>query len=151
MVSNWDNWLAVANMDINTTLVNGNPTLLSYGPSTTTGTSTVGVNMTIGAGSTGVGAEFGAQWSYTVPDVTVDDRSNFAIKKLDIRHNIDEFKLKQNTIIVKPGKISSTSDVGNGIVYDEIDHYSINFYKDRTFISDQYKTFYADRPVIIHG
>ncbi|MDR3283318.1 MAG: hypothetical protein LBS92_06935 [Candidatus Methanoplasma sp.] len=140
--SSWDNWIAVADMYTDTTLSYGSPTLLTYAPLSTGGSSTVGINLSISAGTTGINGTVGASWSYTIPDVVIHNQSNYSQKKFDIWHDFNENGVnKTDTHEVRPGKISKSAEVSTGsIMYNEIDHYAVQFYKDRTLLADQFET-----------
>ncbi|MDR3283221.1 MAG: hypothetical protein LBS92_06430 [Candidatus Methanoplasma sp.] len=150
--SGWDNWIAVADTYNATTLNYGSPTLLTYGPLSTGGNTTVGINLSITGGTSGIDGTVGGSWSYTVPDVVIHNQSNYSQKKFDIWHDFNEMGVsKLDTQEVRPGKISKTAEVSSGsIMYNEVDHYGVRFYKDRTVLPDQLQTCDIDLTVIIY-
>lgn len=104
--------------------------ILDYGPTTTTGSTTVGVSL--GVNSEGV-VSAGVSWSYTVSDVIVRDSTNYGTNEFCIRHDLNKDSMvSSNTYTVKPGKVVQVSCNGSNKTgdYDAIDCYEVVFGKD---------------------
>lgn len=129
----WDNWISIADLSI--TCDHQNSTLVSYGPLTTSNsTSTYSVNLNIQTNS-GI---LNKNWDYNVPEssLTIDCSNN----SFHISHDVDEKgsdKLSAKTM--KPGTVSQTSIDGK-VIYKEVEIYSVNYYKDRVLLSDEYSS-----------
>lgn len=104
-------------------------TLLDYGPTTSSGTTTVGFSAGIGAGyePLTVTAGFQASWSYALDDVFSIDRSDFEGNYFNVDYDINECTpAGYNTLLVQPGLVASASESGDGN-YHVVDHYRAQF------------------------
>jgi len=118
-------------LDVSSTISSG--TLLRYGPHTTQGTTTAGVNVGLTAGTDGVSYTVGPSWTYSIPDVVISDYTAMALNKLDIRHNVDETKLIGHTTFDgEPGKVvkllSDTRYSGTDTYKSQFCHYVLGHY-----------------------
>ena len=103
--------------------------ILDYAPTTSSGTSTAGVNL--GVSSDGV-ISANISWSYSVSDVEVIDRSNFGTNEFRINHDLNEdSNVGSNTFMAEPGKIVRIDCSAGNLSgsYIGTDHYEINFCK----------------------
>ena len=66
--------------------------LSEYAPTTTSGTSTVGVSVGVSAGENGTTVSASLSWSYSVPDVFVHDKSDYSLELAKWRHDVAEDK-----------------------------------------------------------
>lgn len=83
--------------------------ILDYAPTTSSGTSTAGVDL--GVSSDGV-ISANISWSYSVSDVEVIDRSNFGTNEFRINHDLNEdSNVGSNTFMAEPGKSSVSTAV----------------------------------------
>jgi hypothetical protein len=105
-------------------------TLFDYGPTTTSGTSTVAhtIGISAGASSNGVvsaGINFSRTVSYAIPDVQVHDHSSFIQNKAEWFHQINAgSNSAKDTYYIQPGAIiTGGMSVGNSY------HYSIDEYR----------------------
>lgn len=116
-------------INVYTQLYNGFK-ILDYGPTTSTGSTTVGVNLSV---STDGVVSAGVSWSYSVGDVVVNDRTNYGTKEFHVKHDVNETKpVGSNTYTVKPGKVvrvdcNDFTMTGN---YVGVDEYEIVFGKE---------------------
>ncbi len=106
--------------------------ILDYAPTTSAGTTTVGVN--IGVNSDGV-VSAGVSWSYSISDVIVVDSTNYGTREFSLNHELDIGKsVAKNTYTVKPGKVvrvdcNDFTKTGN---YVATDKYTVEFCKRET-------------------
>ena len=113
--------------------------LQDYGPTTSSGTTTVSLSGTVGAGwSAGggpsVSGSFTWGWSYSTPDVIVIDNSNFGTDTLNIFHQIAADKnAAKNTYLAKPGAIFDGKKDSNGSYYYGVDIYTAEFRTQQLF------------------
>ena len=97
---------------------------IGAGPATTVGSSSTTVNIALNAGFD-VSVAAGLSWTYSISDVVVYNYSDIAIKKLDIRHNVDESKdVGTTTFFAEPGKIVK---LNAGNTYTSTDTYKSQF------------------------
>lgn len=112
-------------------------TLLEYGPTTSSGTTTVEFSAGVTAGYDGaptVTADFQASWSYSLSDTSSIDHSDFETNYFNIDYDINECTNSgYNTLLVEPGLVSSVSMSGDG-----------NYH-----VTDIYKAQFCN--VVIHG
>jgi len=144
----WDSYIAVADMTITNDF--NSRDMLTYSPLSTGGTSTHGVNMSIGTS----GGNIGASWSYSVPDVVLHNRSSYANEKYDLWYDFNEHGVnKTDTHEIRPGVL--TSGFLNGMWpnrlfhYLETDDYTVTFYKHRPILGSQMETFTQSVRVLI--
>ena len=103
--------------------------ILDYAPTTSSGTSTAGVDL--GVSSDGV-ISANISWSYSVSDVEVIDRSNFGTNEFRINHDLNEdSNVGSNTFMAETGKIVRIDCSAGNLSgsYIGTDHYEINFCK----------------------
>ena len=106
-------------------------TMMKYGPTATSGQSTVGVNTSLSIGFSGINYIFGSNWSYAISDVIVMDFTSVLNNIIDIRHNIDEStNVGIGTYSVEPGKLIIVDD-GDG--YYSTDTYKTQFCESNWF------------------
>jgi hypothetical protein len=78
--------------------------LVTYSPTSTQGTSTVGVNVGFTSSVTGPSATIGASWSYAISDVVVHDQSDFGNGVVSWWHDVNENATVGNsTYLIQPG------------------------------------------------
>ena len=98
--------------------------LLDYGPTTTSGTSTVevGISTTIGTGGASISQN--QSWSYSILDVTVTDLSDYSEEFFKLRHTINECTDSgYNTLKVEPGLMAVVDCDGDGQYHIEEEYY----------------------------
>lgn len=146
-----DSGKATADMTVSCQNNQNNLTYLNYGPTSTSGTTTVGVSFGSEISAGGPSSSYQVSWSYSVGDVTVNDQSNLATGLIKIWHNVDEKKsVGQNTYKVEPGKLIRV-DCQEGPGYCiQRDVYSIQFFKDN-LIFDEFSTIEKTQFVIFKG
>ncbi len=99
--------------------------LISYGPTTTSGSSTYGASVNLNAGTSGVGAGVSLSWAYSIADVNVYDQSNFAQDLVKIWHEVNpERPVGFSTYLVNPGSVITVQN--NSVLHAE-DEYSVKF------------------------
>ena len=104
--------------------------LRSYGPTTTSSTSTASVSLNWGVSTSGPSVSASTGWSYSIPDVSIVDESDYSEDIFSIKHDVDEGKnVGKNTYKVNPGLIASTDKTQDGGSYHVTDVYSIQFAK----------------------
>lgn len=112
-------------------------TLLEYGPTTSSGTSTVEFSAGVSAGFDGapsVTANFQASWSYSLSDTTSVDHSDLDEEYFNVDYDINECtNAGYNTLLVEPGLVASVSMDGDGGYH----------------VTDTYKAQFCN--VVIHG
>ena len=78
--------------------------LSDYAPTTTSGTTTVGVSIGVSVGVKEAQVSAFQSWSYTIPDVRVYDESDYSQELAKWRHDIAEDKaVGSNTYQIEPG------------------------------------------------
>lgn len=86
--------------------------LSTYSPTSTSGTSSVGVNIGVTSGTSGASVTLGANWSYTISSVKIHDMGNYEKNICAWWHEIDAAQpCGTNTYQVQPG---ATIRVPNG-------------------------------------
>jgi hypothetical protein len=104
--------------------------LADYSPGESGGVSTVGVGLSVSLTQEGVAASASASWSYSVPDVYVNDNSNYGNNLMDLWHNVAEnLPVGHGTYTIQPGNIIRVSTAGDGY-YHFVDEYRITFCDD---------------------
>lgn len=99
--------------------------LSEYQPTTTSGTSTVGVNVGVTAGSKGSSVSKSRSWSYSIPDVNVVDNSDFSLRLAKWCHDVNEAKsVGQNTYLAEPG---ACIRISNGGSREWREHYGVRY------------------------
>ena len=97
--------------------------LISYAPTTTSGTSSVSVSLSLSASDSGVSGGVSKSWGYSVQDVMVNDRSDLSTDHFETLHDIDEDKnIGTVTYMINPGMLVSVSA---GSQYYSEDNYQI--------------------------
>ena len=97
--------------------------LISYAPTTTSGTSSVSVSLSLSASDSGVSGGVSKSWGYSVQDVMVNDRSDLSTDHFETFHDIDEDKnIGTVTYMINPGMLVSVSA---GSQYYSEDNYQI--------------------------
>lgn len=139
--------------------------IISYGPTTTSGSSSPGESVSVSISGTvlpnpgaGAGFAYSESWSYAIPDVVVYDNSNYALRKLDIRPDIDQEKaVGMNTYVCYPGKVATKDCLGTFKPgsYVGTDNYGVLFCKYWTLFGNEYwlenKEFNIEKLVCFHG
>lgn len=78
--------------------------LYDYGPTTTSGTSTVGVSVGVTAGESGAGVSASMSWSYSISDVVVNDQSDFYVDRAKWWHDVNQAaNVGKYTYLSEPG------------------------------------------------
>lgn len=94
-----NNKRAIADIYLDNTLQHDNAEIRRYGPTTSGGTTTVGIDLSVAID----GVSVGTNWSYAVADVVIKDHSNLATNTLDIWHDVNEREdVGMNTYYVEP-------------------------------------------------
>lgn len=93
--------------------------LTDYGPTTSSGTTTVSIGGSVGVGMSLSGpsasSSFTFGWSYSAPDVIVIDDSNFGANRLQIFHQIDAgSNAAMYSYLAKPGAVLESTKI-NGV------------------------------------
>lgn len=103
-----------------------------HGPTNTSGTSgsTVGVNLGISGSGSGPGVSGGVSgsWSYSISDVTVDNRSSIADNNIEIIHDIDENRNVGKAYCSEPGVMLTVDKEidSNYISYTHTEHHYVD-------------------------
>ncbi len=127
----WDYSISVADMEIRCDHLDSD--LLDHGP-TSSSSETYVVDIFAEDEESGVSA--GGNWSYTMKDSELEDKSRHEI--FNIFHEIDEHgDDKLSTKVMKPGTICIATKGNNPYLYNETEYYNACFYKDRVAL-DQY-------------
>lgn len=99
--------------------------LSDYGPTTTSGQTTVGVTVGVSAGEKGASVSASLSWSYSVPDVFIYDQSDFYEELAKWWHDVDEGKaVGENTYMCEPG---ACIRVSNGDPMGWREHYGTKY------------------------
>lgn len=124
-----------ADMYTKTQNLQSNLSYLYHAPTTTPGNSTVSIGFGTETGLPDlIGVSVNVSWSYSVPDVVVNDRSNTGTGLIDIWHDVNEDEnVGQYTYYIEPAKLMKVdcqNAMGHCIQRDE---YSIQFCKKVLF------------------
>jgi hypothetical protein len=106
--------------------------LKDYGPTTSSGTTTVSMSASVGVGMAIQGptasASFSVGWSYSTPDVMVIDDSSFGTNTLNLFHQINVYSnAAQHTYVAEPGAIYEGVKNSSGSTFYSIDTYTAEF------------------------
>ncbi|MDR0523240.1 MAG: hypothetical protein LBG62_02305 [Candidatus Methanoplasma sp.] len=123
-----------ADMYISSQHNQNNMALVDYSPTTSSGSSTVGVSVGASVATGGTGSiSLTGSWQYSVSDVMVIDQSNFGTNSFSTWHNVDETKsVGSATYVIEPGKVTKV-DCQSGArdgAYRCYENYSIQFQKN---------------------
>ncbi|MEO0248155.1 MAG: hypothetical protein ABIN58_01175 [candidate division WOR-3 bacterium] len=123
--SNWrndDTWVSI---DVNER--KSHYQLIDYGPTTTSGQSSITIDVGVQAGQDGAAVSASMSWGYSVSDVVVQDSSNFSTELFYLQHLIDQSKtVGQYTYLHKPGL---TYRLNNGELSELRQQYRAKFAK----------------------
>lgn len=104
---------------------NSNGFLSDYAPTTTSGTSTVGVSIGVSAGEDGAAVSASQSWSYTIPDVFVHDQSDYSQELAKWWHDVAEDKsVGSDTYQIEPGATLRFPESGSK---EWREHYGIKY------------------------
>ena len=115
--------------------------LYGHGPTNTAGSSNSTVSVDIGGGGSSSGFDLSgiisASWSYTIPDVVVNNKSEIVNNIVDITHDIDENKNVGKAYCAEPGVLLSIDrEIDSSYVsYTHMENYYIRtcHHKDSFF------------------
>lgn len=139
----WDNWIAVADMEIICNHLDSD--LLDHGP---TSSNSESYSVDIFAEDEESSVSVSGNWNYTIKESNLDDKTRYEI--FDIYHDIDEKgDDKLSTKVMKPGTISLATKGNNPYLYHETEYYYTTFYKDSIVVSDKYADCNSDLIVSI--
>ncbi len=127
----WDSNWRTADMytRIKANYYNSNGFLSDYAPTTTLGTTTVGVSIGVSAGEDGAQVSVSQSWSYTIPDVRVYDESDYSQELAKWRHDIAEDKaVGSNTYQIEPG---ATLRFPQNSLHRWKEHYGVKYGKPK--------------------
>jgi len=103
--------------------------LSDYAPTTTSGTTTVGVSIGVAVGDDETQVSASQSWSYTIPDVRVYDESDYFQELAKWRHDIAEDKaVGSNTYQIEPGATLRFPQDG---VHGWAEHYGVKYGKPK--------------------
>jgi hypothetical protein len=126
----WDNWTAVA--DLRVSCQHSKTDLVAYSPDSYTAT----------AGIQNVylyypDVEYEAEWTYNMSDSTFHDMSGNT--DFSLWYDVNECQANDgNSYTIEPGTLAEMMDQ-NGVPakYEEVEHYSVSLFRDRTILPDQ--------------
>ena len=129
-VPNSDSRIADINIRSDVDNLRNTQQLLIYGPTSTSGTSQVSVNLNWSVSQSGLEVGMSTTWTYSVPDLAVHDYSSFGDDLFSTSHDTNEGEnIGNTTTMIQPGLISSSSKSSNNGGYIVDDYYSINYCK----------------------
>ncbi|NIQ07859.1 MAG: hypothetical protein GWO20_19715 [Candidatus Korarchaeota archaeon] len=115
---------------------------MDYDPTTTSGTSTTTVRLSAEAGPSGPSAGYSTSWSYSISDVVVKDRSDFAENRAYWIHDLEKNTyVAKNTYLSKPGFVVEAEEYYSSLVDA---WYDVQFRKPRWWWYDLTKKFESD-------
>lgn len=114
---------------INANYYNPNGFLSDYAPTTTSGTTTVGVSVGVSAGDDGAQVSASQSWSYTIPDVVVHDESDYSQELAKWWHDVAEDKaVGRDTYQIEPG---ATLRFPQNSLHRWKEHYGVKYGKPK--------------------
>ena len=123
----WGNEWKTADMYtwIDANYYQSNYMLSDYQPTTTSGSTTVGVSVGVTAGEEGASVSSSLTWSYTISDVVVHDESDYDLELAKWHHDVNEgASVGSNTYQIEPGACIRVPN-GNSMNWKE--HYGIKY------------------------
>ncbi len=143
-----DNWYQTSELKIVNQVDNPSSPLIGklmrHSPSTTGGSTAIGVNMSVS--NNGISA--GISWSYNVPDVSVINNSSVATGYYSIKHVIMQSNSSSNTYYCEPGAIIKCEHGDSDTAYYSTDVYSIKHTRNNATHSNNFSItpiLYPDR------
>ena len=112
--------------------------LVDYDPTGTVSNTVATVTLTSSAGPSGPSGGGSVAWSYSIPDVTCIDKSDFSVNKAAWQHDFAKNKVaSKNTFKTEPGFVVKVPQNGK-VLYTG--YHNVTWWKDDNWIQTYYTT-----------